>query len=192
MALAGKIPEVPASERSGLAAKALALAEAGVKENPENAQAHLALAIVLGRVSEIQPPNKRLESARRIREQLDTTLRLDPKEPLAWHVLGRWHLEIAILPPLVRSVAEAFFGKLPAASLDEAEQAFRRSIAFGPPRVANHSELGRTLAAGGELESARDELEKALSLPARDAEDTQAHRRARLALDALTVARQKP
>lgn len=185
LAMAGQIPDAAATERPELARQALAEAERAVAESPNSAQSHLALAIVLGRVSEIQPPNKRLEAARRIREQLDIALRLDPKEPLAWHVLGRWHLELAILPPVVRSLAETFFGKLPEASAEEAETAFRNSMQHGPVRIANHSELGRTLALLGKTREAHAEFEKALSLPAKNREDEDARQRARLALEQL-------
>ncbi len=168
---AGQIESAPATDRPALAAEALTLALQARDLAPDDAQVRLTLAIVYGRVAQTQPPHEKFQTARKIKDELEAALARDPREPLAWHVLGRWNLELATLNPLLRTIAKAVFGDLPEASLDRAAECFEKSIAYGPSRLANYAELGRTLAAQGKTDAARKNLETALAMPPKDPED---------------------
>ncbi len=174
-----------AGAQKELGTKALAAALRAKELAPRNSKVRLSLAIVYGRVAFLESPKRRIEMSRLIKEETEAALSLDPKEGLAWHVLGRWNYELANFNPFLKSIARAVFGKLPDASNDKAVEAFRKSIALGPTRLVNHVELGRALAAVGQKDEARAELTKALAMPSVEKDDDEAKARARKALASL-------
>lgn len=173
------------SERTELSRKALDAAKRAVAADPNNAQAHLSLAIVYGRIALNEPPRRKIEMSRLIKLEAETAARLDPKNDYAWHVLGRWNYEIANFNPLLKALAQAIYGKIPDASNEKAVECFQRAIELQPRRVIHHLELGRTYLALGEKQKARDELNKGLSLPSIDKDDDDNKQRARVTLKQL-------
>jgi tetratricopeptide (TPR) repeat protein len=173
------------SERAELGRKALDAAKRAVAADPNNAQAHLSLAIVYGRIALNEPPRRKIEMSRLIKLEAETAARLDPKNDYAWHVLGRWNYEIANFNPLLKGLAQAIYGKIPNASNEKAVECFQSAIVLQPRRVIHHLELGRTYLALGEKQKARDELNKGLSLPSIDKDDDDNKQRARVTLKQL-------
>jgi len=165
--------------------KALDYAKRAVKADPGNAQAHLSLAIVYGKVSCLKPAKQRMQDSKLIRDEAQRAVDLDPRNDLAWHVLGRWNYEVANLSAPVKFFAETLYGKLPDASNEKALECLEKAVALNPDRLLNQAELGRALAAAGRKDEARAVLEKALRMPSREKDDDETKERARKALDAL-------
>lgn len=118
------------SERKELDQKALDAAKRAVTADPNNAQAHLSLAIVYDRIAFNESPRRKVEMSRLIKQEADTALRLDPKNDYAWHVLGRWNYEISTFNPVLKVLAQAIYGKLPDASNEKAVECFKKAIAL--------------------------------------------------------------
>ncbi len=173
------------SKQKAIGRQALEAAERAVKLAPENAQARLSLAIVLGQLALLESPRRQIEMSRRIREEAEAATRLDPGEDFAWHVLARWNYELANLNPLLKSFAEVIYGKFPDASNENAAKYFRMAIASGPPRVIHHIEYGRTLVALGKKDEARQHLELGLSLPSKTKDDEETKTRGQQVLKSL-------
>ncbi len=173
------------ADRDKLGALAVEFGRRAVTAGPDNAQAHLALAIVYGKVAFLQPPGERLKFSASIKSETEKSLALDPGNDLAWHVLGRWNYELANLGRPMRFLAETLYGKLPEASNEQALACFRKAVALKPGSLANQAELGRTLAALNRKDEARAALEKALAMPSREKDDEETKSRARRALAAL-------
>ncbi len=173
------------SEKKDLGRQALAAAERAVILAPQDAQTRLSLSIVLGQVALLESPRRQIEMSRRIHEEAEAATRLDPGEDYAWHVLARWNYELANLNPILKSFAEVIYGKFPDASNENAAKYFLKAIASGPPRVIHHVEYGRTLAALGEKEEARQQIERGLSLPSKTKDDEDSKTRGRQALLSL-------
>lgn len=173
------------SEKKMHALESVRFAERAVEMDPDNAAARLSLAVCLGRLAELESPGRRIELARRVRKEAEAAARLDPGQDYAWHVLGRWHFEMATLNPALRVVAESVFGKFADATLDDAVKNFRKAIAAGPPRVVHHIELGRALLAAGETREGAEQIRKGLSLPSAEKEDDATKARGRAALREL-------
>jgi tetratricopeptide (TPR) repeat protein len=172
-------------QKHRLARESVRNAERAVELDPKSGVARLALAICLGRLANLESPRARIELAKRVRTEAEYAARLDPSQDYAWHVLGRWHYEMATLNPALRLIAESLFGKLPEASLVRAAEYFEKAIASGPPRVVHHVELGRTLIALGRVEEGRREIQTGLALPSREKEDNETKARGRAALRGL-------
>jgi tetratricopeptide (TPR) repeat protein len=168
-----------------LGAKALDYAKRAEAADPGNAEGHLSLAIVYGKVAMMESPRTKVAYSRLIKEEAEKAIQLDPSQDYAWHVLGRWNYELANFNAALRFLAQAIYGKFPEASNERAAECFRRAISLQPQRVIHHIELGRTYAALGRKEEARAELEKGLSLPSREKDDDETKARGRKALAAL-------
>ncbi len=173
------------AEKKAFAQKSLDYAKFAVGADANNAKAHLALAIAYGRIAPLLDNKTKIAYSKKVKEEADKALALDPKDDLTYHVLGAWNYELANLGTVLKAIAQLVYGKLPAASNDEAARCFRKAIELAPTRLASHVELGRTFAAMDLTDQARDELNRGIALPSREKDDEESKERARAALKKL-------
>ena len=173
------------SKQKELGQKGLDYSKRAVAANPAHARSVLSVAICYGRLIRFQDTRGKIEYSRFVKEYAEKALKLDPSDSYAWHVLGAWNYEMARMGTMTRAFVKVVYGGMPAASNDEAERLFRRAVELAPDRVSHHAELGRTLAALGKKAEAREELNKALSLPLREKDDPESKKRASEALGSL-------
>ncbi len=166
-----------ATQRKEFADKALSCATKAKELAPKDAKVRLALAIVYGRIALLESPRKQLDMSRLIREELEASLALDPNDPLAWYVLGRWNYEVANKSPLLKGLARTVYGEFPDGSNDRAVACFEKAVALDPSRPANHIELGRALAALGKKTEALGLINKGLAIPSSEKDDAAAKAR---------------
>lgn len=164
---------------------ALAYAERAVKWAPNDCDSHLALAICVGKLTPLLGAKESVEASRRIKMAAEMAVKLNPRNDYAWHLLGRWHQELAQIGGLTRTIAKLVYGELPAASNDEAVKCFEKAIALKPDRLIHHIELGRTFAQMGRKEEAKLWLDRGLAMPNREKDDQESKERGRKALRSL-------
>lgn len=157
--------------------EALAYAERAVKLAPNTCDSHLALAICLGKLTPLMGNREAVEASRRIKAASEKAVALDGKNDFAWHLLGRWHQELAQVGGVTRAMALVVYGGLPAASYDEAARCFQKAAALNPRRLIHAVELGRTYALMGRRAEAREWLQKGLSMPEKDKDDPETRKR---------------
>jgi tetratricopeptide (TPR) repeat protein len=161
------------------ARKAVALA-------PDSVQGHLFLSVAMGNIALLTGAKQRVRLAHEIKSAVDRALELDPENAVAWHVLGRWHREVATVGWLEKRFAALLYGGIPAdASLESAVKCFRRAIALEPDFIHHHYELAVTLEKLDRTAEAVDEYQKVISLPAGDADDDLHKQNARSRLEKL-------
>jgi len=173
------------SKKEALATKALAAAQRAVELDPENPNARIALAISYGKASFLKSPKERLQFARHIKSNAETALRAEPDNPVANHILGRWHYEVVTMNPAMKFAATSLFGSLPDASMTEAVTLLGKAARSEPDNVLFIAEYGRALAEAGQDSEARHYLEKATQLPPKAPGDNEAQQRARKTLLSL-------
>lgn len=150
----------------GTRAAAVEHARLAIKAAPDSAAGHVWLAVALGRQALSEGPKTKLALSREIKSEVDRALQMDPNSGRAWHVLAVWNVKIASLNTIERMAANAVLGGVPkGASFENAEKAFRKAIALEPVYVNHRLEFGRLLKDRGRKAEARQELEKAVSLP---------------------------
>jgi len=172
-------------EKRRLGGTALDYARQAAAADPANAMAELAVAVCYGRLAPLMDNRTKIAYSRLVKEYADKSLALDPNNDLTYNVLGSWNYELAGLNPFLRGLAGMIYGKLPDASYEEAIRDFQKALQLNPNRLANHIGLGRAYAGAGNPALAREELERGLSMPNKERDDSFEKERGREALQRL-------
>lgn len=152
---------------------------------PNFAEAQLSVAISYGKLLPLMGKKEQVETSARIKSAVDRTLHLDPRNDLAWHILGRWHRVLADVGGLKRALAGAIYGNLPKGSNEEAAKCLQKAIDLNPNRPMHHVELGRVYAQMGRDDDARRLIDKGLAMPNVDKDDYETKARGRETLAQL-------
>lgn len=174
-----------AEKRKASAIAALAYSRKALEVAPQSSDAHLAMAISLGKKTEFMGNREKIETSREIRKHADRALALNPRCDYANHMLGRWHQELAGIGGATRALARVIYGRVPAASYEESARYFERARELRPDRLIHKIEHGRTLAKMGRRAQAKELLEAALEMPSRDKDDDEAKQRGRATLRSI-------
>ena len=132
---------------------------------PNDSEAQLSPAISYGKMLPFESLREQTDAARQIKDAAERAIKLDPRNDLAWHVLGRFHMVLASVTGIKRALAQLMFGELPAASNEDAVMCFQRAIEINPARLMHYIELGRTYAQMGRTADARRLINKGLAMP---------------------------
>jgi tetratricopeptide (TPR) repeat protein len=160
--------KLPAKDKAGKEAafeKARQLCMKAIAIDRKGYEGHFRLAVAMGRLALFRGGKEKINLAKKVKAEGDTAVALNPNADLAWHLIGRWHQDLANLNWALRAVAKIIFGGIPPGSNDEAVAAFQKAISIDPNHVEHHLELARTYKLMGKKELMKAPLEKALSLP---------------------------
>lgn len=172
-------------EKLRLGGIALSYGQRAAALAPNDSEAQLSSAITYGKMLPFQGSKEQVNASPRIKKAADKALKLDPRNDLAWHVLGRWHQVLADVGGIKRAVGGRLYGKLPETTNEEAVKCFRRAIEINPQRLRHYIELGRTYAQMGQSADARRFLAQGLSMPDREKDDPEMKIRGRETLTKL-------
>lgn len=154
--------------------------------DPRDPEGRLTLAIAAARLAYYTSnPRRKLELSQVAHDEAQESVRLNPRYALGWHMLGRWHYELAGLNPVLRVLAGTIYGRHPAASYEQAAEYMEKAVQLESGNALFHAELGRAYLALGRNVDAKKELERSLTLPRRTRDDAGAQDRARQALRTL-------
>ena len=181
-----RMAELPAkADQLKSARTALDYAERAVKLAPAECDPHLSCAICLGKLTPLVGNREGIEASHKIKAEAETAAKLNPKNDFAWHLLGRWHQELAQIGGMTRALALIVYGGLPSASYDEAVKYFQKAIVLNPNRLIHYVELGRTYALMGRKTEAKQFIERGLAMANRDQDDPGTKERGRKTLQTL-------
>jgi len=138
---------------------------------PNNSDAQLSPAISYGKMLPHMGSRDQVNASPRIKTAVDRTLKLDPTNDIAWHMLGRWNRVLADIGGVKRVLAKALYGELPATTNEDAEKCLLKAIAINPNRLMHYIEIGRIYAQMGRKDDARKYLQKGLAMPNKDHDD---------------------
>src|SRR4051812_32677938 len=79
---------------------AVEYAQRAVALDPNDPETQLAVAISYGKMLPMEGTRQQIASSRVIKIAADNAIALDPKNDLAWQVLGRWYFGLADVGPL--------------------------------------------------------------------------------------------
>ena len=159
-------------------------AEAAIRADSSVANAHFALALVLGRLSRTRGGKERVRFAKIIYDQAARAVQLDPRHDGAYHILGMWHAEVKRLSGLTRFFAKALFGAgfMDRATWDSAVTNMQHAVQLHPQHIYHRLELAGVFLDVGQPASATEQLTAIGDLPVGDPLDPYYKR---IAFDAL-------
>lgn len=152
---------------------------------PNDSEAQLSPAITYGKMLPLQGSKEQVDASPRIKAGADRAIKLDPRNDVAWHVLGRWHQALANVGGVKRALGGLIYGKLPTTTNEAAVTCFDKAIAINPNRLRHYIELGRTYAQMGKNAEARQFIKKGMAMPNMEHDDPELKQRGRDALAKL-------
>lgn len=168
-----------------LVARALACAQQAVRADPSNSIAHASVAVCYAKSCNYVDVKTQLAYSRLFKQEAEAAIALDPKQDVAYYLLGRWNYALANVGFFSRTYVRVVYGGLPPASLADAASNFQKACALAPQRILNHSGLALAYEALGEKKMEIAELQKCCALKPLGPEDVDAQRDARNKLAAL-------
>jgi tetratricopeptide (TPR) repeat protein len=168
-----------------LVAHALTCAQHAVDDNPKNATAHASLAVCYAKSCNYADVKTKLSYSKIFKSEAEKALALDPRQDVAYYLLGRWNYGMAKVGFFSRAYVKMVYGGLPQASLQEAINNFKKACDLAPNHILNHAGLAMAYEAIGEKKLEMAELQKCCSLKPLSPEDKEAFQDAQKKLAAL-------
>jgi tetratricopeptide (TPR) repeat protein len=169
--IADRLPKDQKKQKEIFFEKARELCELATQRDPDGYEGHFRLAVALGRLALFRGGKEKIKLSKMIKAEGDKAIELNPQADLVYHLLGRWHQNLANLSGILKFFANAFFGGLPPASNEEAVEMFQKAIEIDPDHIEHHLELARTYKFMKKKELMREPLEKVLALSSVEEDD---------------------
>ena len=147
------------------------LCEKAIAINPDGWEGHFRLAVALGRLALFRGGKEKIRLSQRVKAEGDTALVLNPEADLVYHLLGRWHQNLANLSSVLKFFAKVLYGGVPPGSNEESAAMFKKAIEINPEHIEHHLELARTYKYMDKKDLAKPHLEKVLELPLKEQDD---------------------
>ncbi len=141
-------------------------AEQALQEDSTNSQANFVMSVAMGRMALIVGARERVAASRDIKKYAERALRADSTNAGAWHVLGRWNMEISDLNFAERLAANVLFGGIPeGASNENAVEYIQRAIELNPNFALYYYDLAKAYEALGQEQQAIETCKEGLAQP---------------------------
>jgi len=170
---ADKLPPKWRNPKERAFSEATALCRRAIQINPTGWEGHFRLSVALGRLALFRGGKEKINLSKEIKAEADTAVALNPEADLAYHVLGRWHQNLANLSGMLKFFAKVLYGGVPPGTNEEAVAMFQKAIEINPNHIEHYLELARTYEFMGQKEKMRDPLTKVLELPVVEEDDPQ-------------------
>lgn len=164
---------------------ALIYAQAALKLYPESDVTNVTMAIAVGRIVLTKSGKEKIASVKDLKAYTEKAIKINPSNFKAWHILGKWHYEVANLSAFERAAAKLLFGALPAASFSNAILCYEKSKTLDPNFCLNRLELARVYKKTGETEKAKAELNVLQGLKISSPDDATIKAQGKVMLDGL-------
>jgi tetratricopeptide (TPR) repeat protein len=128
--------------KEGFFRKGEKAARKSIQLDNQNANGHTWLAAALGNIAMYEGSKAKVHLVIEIRSELDIAISLNPKDDIAYSILGSVYRELGHISWLERNLALAFIGKIPDGGYPDSEKAFKRAIELAPNVMRNWFELG--------------------------------------------------
>jgi tetratricopeptide (TPR) repeat protein len=147
-------------------------ARKALRVDPNSTWSHFWVAAAVGSIAVVSPLSKQVDLSTEIREEVEKSIALDPKNASAYHVYGVWHRKVAEIGGASRMFASMLYGKsLPKGNLEKSIEYLKKAVALNPTVIVSRLELARSYAAKSEWPAARALLKSIPELPAQFSDD---------------------
>lgn len=151
---------------------AYAYASRAFQADSNSANASYAMAMVSGRMTDVETENKKIVSlVRDTKQYADRALAINPNHAKAHYTLGKWHLEMANLSGIKKIAVKLFYGGLPGGDLDSAILHMEKCRLLEPYFVANQLDLAKAYNDNRKPAKALEILTRLVRMPTRSSDD---------------------
>lgn len=159
-----------------LMAHALDCARRAVALEPRNATAHASMAVCYAKSCALAGSDVKTELSysRLFKQEAEQAIALDPKQDVAYYLLGRWNYGIANVGLFSRAYVKVIYGGLPRASFKDSAAYFQKACKLAPDRILYHAGLAMAYEAMGEKKLELAQLKACCALKPSDQEDADA------------------
>uniref|UniRef100_A0A5F7ZYD8 Regulator of microtubule dynamics protein 3 n=1 Tax=Macaca mulatta TaxID=9544 RepID=A0A5F7ZYD8_MACMU len=120
------------SEKKSYALDGKEEAEAALEKGDESADCHLWYAVLCGQLAEHESIQRRIQSGFSFKEHVDKAIALQPENPMAHFLLGRWCYQVSHLSWLEKKTATALLESPLSATVEDALQSFLKAEELQP------------------------------------------------------------
>ena len=166
----GNVEKEKAKQRE-LYQTAESYAKKGIQVDPNHSRCHTYDGVAVGKVALGEGSKEKVRLSAEVKKSVEKAIELDPKNDTAYHLLGRWHRNVANLSGISKAFAKILYGGLPPASNQEAAEYLKKATELAPDYINHHLELAITYQTMKEWQSALDELDQVDQLPAKAKQD---------------------
>jgi tetratricopeptide (TPR) repeat protein len=164
---------------------ALTYAQTALKIYPESDITNISMAIAVGRIVLTKSGKEKIASVKELKAYAEKAIKLNPGNFKGWHILGKWHYEVANLSSFERAAAKLLFGALPGASFSNAILCYEKAKTLNPNFLLNLLELARVYKKTGETAKAKTALTTLQGLKNSAPDDARIKIEAKTMLDSL-------
>lgn len=150
---------------------ALQYANRALSFSPRSDQANVSKAMIIGKSSLTKSSKEKIKGAKEIKQLLDVALATNPKNYLAWHILGRWNYELSNVNSFERAAAKVFVSSLPEGSLKSSIICFENARKLSPEFILNNIELAKAYYANNQPAKGINLLQEAIKMPVTTEDD---------------------
>jgi tetratricopeptide (TPR) repeat protein len=155
----------PEERRLDLYRQAEAYAVRSISADSTKSEGHSWRAAALGNVAVFEGSKTKVRLCTVIKQELDRAIELNPRDDIAFSILGSFYMTLGNVSWLERQMANLFLGDLPEGGYAESERALRQAITLAPRVIRHHFELGTLYQELDRCEEALAEFRQVISLP---------------------------
>jgi len=147
-------------------------ARKALRVDPNSTWSHFWMAASIGSIAVVSPISRQIELSGEIRDAVERSLALDPKNGSAYHIYGVWHRKVAEIGGTSRMFASLVFGKSPpSGSLEKSIEYLKKAVALNPTVIVSRLELARSYVAKEDWPAARSLLKSIPSMAMQFSDD---------------------
>jgi tetratricopeptide (TPR) repeat protein len=132
----------PEDQKLELYRQAEAAASHCIRMDSLLAEGHTWRAAALGNIAMSEGGKTKVRLCREIKAELDRSISLNPRDDVAYSILGSFYMALGDISWFERQLAAVFLGTLPGGGFEESERALRQAIAIAPGVIRHHFVLG--------------------------------------------------
>jgi tetratricopeptide (TPR) repeat protein len=155
----------PEGQQLDLYRRAEAYAVRSICSDSTKSEGHSWRAAALGNMAVFEGSKTKVRLCTVIKQELERAIELNPRDDIAFSILGSFYKTLGNVSWLERQLATLFLGGLPEGGYDESESALRQAISLAPRVIRHHFELGTLYKDLDRSEEALEEFRQVLSLP---------------------------
>lgn len=160
--------------------KSLEFAELAIQVNPNGSMGYTRRAIALGRIALFKGVWESIDLVKKIKDDCEKAIKLDPQNSVAYYVLGRTHAKLCEKPKLFRAPLGLGW-----ASYEEAIKNYEKAISLRPDFIMYRLDAAKAYIETKNYKKAKEHLTIIEQLPTQDEDDPQFRKEAKELLEKI-------